>query len=143
MLVELLEKAASLGIFLFSQPSVFLFDWQVSAKELQTHGFPVWPRMLRIFDNNAQFRDPADLMIAMKFGIIARQAMNRNGPCQFRGRAPYLHGRHRYHPELPRKRCRIQPLIVSSLIKTAGQIQEFSILPPCMVIRKIILVTGG
>lgn len=73
MLVELLEKAASLGIFLFSQPSVFLFDWQVSAKELQTHGFPVWPRMLRIFDNNAQFRDPADLMIAMKFGIIVAE----------------------------------------------------------------------
>jgi hypothetical protein len=73
MLVELLEKAANLGIFLFSQPSVFLFDWEVSAKELQTHGFPVWPRMLRIFDNNAQFRDPADLMIAMKFGIIVAE----------------------------------------------------------------------
>jgi hypothetical protein len=73
MLVELLEKAASLGIFLFSQPSVFLFDWEVSAKELQTHGFPVWPRMLRIFDHNAQYRDPADLMIAMKFGIIVAE----------------------------------------------------------------------
>lgn len=63
---QLLEKAASLGIFLFSQPSVFYFDWEMTPQDQQARLIPLNPRLLRVFDNEAQLKVVADHLVPMK-----------------------------------------------------------------------------
>lgn len=66
----LVDKIASLGIFLFSQPSVFFFDWEMSSEDRSARLIPVSPRFLRVFDDEAQFRELSDHMIPMKCGKV-------------------------------------------------------------------------
>lgn len=65
-----LEMTGSLGIFLFSQPAVFFFDWEMTSKDRSALLIPMWPRLLRVFDNNAQFKEVSDHLIPMKCAAI-------------------------------------------------------------------------
>lgn len=66
----LIDKTATLGVFLFSQPSVFFFDWDMTPEDESAKFIPVTPRLLRVFDDAARFRDFADHMIPMRCGRV-------------------------------------------------------------------------
>lgn len=67
---HLIDRAANLGVFLFSQPSVFFFNWEMTRKDHARKLVPVWPFLLRVFDNNAQLRAISDVMIPMKLVAV-------------------------------------------------------------------------
>lgn len=67
-LVSLLRKAADLGILLFTQASTFLFDWKIQSAQANENEIPIWPRMLKIYDEEARDLDPAQHMFKMKTG---------------------------------------------------------------------------
>lgn len=55
---------------MFSQPSVFFFNWEMTAEDESARLVPVTPRLLRVFDDAAQFREISDHMISMKCGRV-------------------------------------------------------------------------
>jgi hypothetical protein len=64
--VSLLRKAADLGILLYTQASTFLFDWKIQSAHATEIEIPIWPRMLKIYDEEARELDPAQHMFKMK-----------------------------------------------------------------------------
>lgn len=63
---QLLDRAAKLGMFLFAQPSVYFFTWEMTPQNHARKLIPTGPCMLRVFDNNAQLRPISDIMIPLK-----------------------------------------------------------------------------
>jgi len=66
VLVDLLRRTSDLGILLFSQPSSFLFQWQVKDNVSRDIDIAIAPWLLKMSDENAQDIDPAQLMIRVK-----------------------------------------------------------------------------
>lgn len=73
-LIHLLERASSLGIFLFSQPSVYFFDWEMTDRDQTARLLPIWPRMLKVFDEEARLKDISDHMIVMRCGRVFKKS---------------------------------------------------------------------
>jgi hypothetical protein len=65
-LMSLLQNAADLGILLSTQASTFLFDWKMQPVQSNDIEIPIWPRMLKVYDEEARELDPAQHMFKMK-----------------------------------------------------------------------------
>ena len=64
--MSLLRKAADLGILLSTQASTFLFEWKMQSVQSNDIEIPIWPRMLKVYDEEARELDPAQHMLRMK-----------------------------------------------------------------------------
>ena len=64
--MSLLRRAADLGILLSTQASTFLFDWKMQSVQSNDIEIPIWPRMLKVYDEEARELDPAQHMFKMK-----------------------------------------------------------------------------
>ncbi|KAJ9660459.1 hypothetical protein H2198_002577 [Neophaeococcomyces mojaviensis] len=66
VLAGLLQQSAELGILLFCQPSTFHFDWQVLPTRSRDLEVAITPRLLKLFDENAQEIEEPQQMIRVR-----------------------------------------------------------------------------
>lgn len=62
-LKDLLRRAADVGILLFSQTASFHFHWEPRPDADKTRDLVVWPRLLKVQDENARWLRPNQLLV--------------------------------------------------------------------------------
>lgn len=72
------NKAADLGILMFSQPSVFRFDWKPGEAKMKPDEIVVSPELLKVADENAMALPRAQEMIKIKLSAL-RMVMEIDG----------------------------------------------------------------
>lgn len=76
------NKAADLGILMFSQPSVFRFDWKPGEVKMKPNKIVVSPELLKVADENAMTLLRAQKMIKIKFSAL-RMVMEIDGAGEY------------------------------------------------------------